>query len=171
MAALVISKLSDVGVMKVTVAELLYCRRSSRKELEAIKTTNPEEFDENATYKSDEIKKGTTIIEGYCTAEVTAVGDSTESGGVYKSLNEGSEVKVGWLLKDASNNRIIAKFNSEDEANDALEEFLEKHEDADVVVEQPLIDRMRVRQSRRSLKKRRISQTTTRYVRRSSGTD
>lgn len=114
-------------------------------ELQATKTTDPERFDKNATYKSNEIKKGTTIIEGYCTAEVKLVGDSTESGEVYRSLNEGNEVKVGWLLKDKTNNTIIDKFNTEDEANDALEEYLGEHEDANVVVEQPLIDRMRVR--------------------------
>lgn len=113
-------------------------------ELQATKTTNPEQFDSNATYKSNEIKKGTTIIEGYCTAEVKSVGDKTESGEVYRSLNEGNEVKVGWLLKDKTNNTVIDKFNTEDEANDALEEYLGEHEDADVVVEQPLIDRMRV---------------------------
>ena len=113
-------------------------------ELQATKTTNPEQFDSNATYKSNEIKKGTTVIEGYCTAEVKSVGDKTESGEVYRSLNEGNEVKVGWLLKDKTNNTIIDKFNTEDDANDALEEYLGEHEDADVVVEQPLIDRMRV---------------------------
>ncbi len=113
-------------------------------ELQATKTTNPELFDSNATYKSNEIKKGTTVIEGNCTAEVKSVGDKTESGEVYRSLNEGNEVKVGWLLKDKTNNTIIDKFNTEDDANEALEKYLEKHEDADVVVEQPLIDRMRV---------------------------
>ena len=113
-------------------------------ELQATKTTNPEQFDSNATYKSNEIKKGTTVIEGNCTAEVKSVGDKTESGEVYRSLNEGNEVKVGWLLKDKTNNTIIDKFNTEDDANEALEKYLEKHEDADVVVEQPLIDRMRV---------------------------
>lgn len=113
-------------------------------ELQAAKTTNPEQFDSNATYKSNEIKKGTTVIEGNCTAEVKCVGDKTESGEVYRSLNEGNEVKVGWLLKDKTNNTIIDKFNTEDDANDALEEYLGEHEDADVVVEQPLIDRMRV---------------------------
>ena len=113
-------------------------------ELQAAKTINPEQFDSNATYKSNEIKKGTTVIEGNCTAEVKSVGDKTESGEVYRSLNEGNEVKVGWLLKDKTNNTIIDKFNTEDDANDALEEYLSKHEDADVVVEQPLIDRMRV---------------------------
>ena len=113
-------------------------------ELQAAKTTNPEQFDSNATYKSNEIKKGTTVIEGNCTAEVKCVGDKTESGEVYRSLNEGNEVKVGWLLKDKTNNTIIDKFNTEDDANDALEEYIGEHEDADVVVEQPLIDRMRV---------------------------
>ena len=114
-------------------------------ELQAIKTTNPERFDSSATYKSNEIKKGTTIIEGFCTAEVKKVGDATESGEVYRSLNEGDEVKVGWLLKDKSTETVIGKYNTEDDANDALEEFLGDHEDADAVVEQPLIDRMRVR--------------------------
>lgn len=114
-------------------------------ELQATKTTNPERYDANATYKSNEIKKGTTIIEGFCTAEIKKVGDATESGEVYRSLNEGDEVKVGWLLKDKSNDSIIGKYNTEDDANDALEEYLGEHEDADVVVEQPLIDRMRVR--------------------------
>ena len=113
-------------------------------ELQATKTTNPERFDVNATYKSNEIKKGTTIIEGFCTAEVKKVGDATESGEVYRSLNEGDEVKVGWLLKDKSTEAIIGKYNTEDDANDALEEYVGEHEDADVVVEQPLIDRMRV---------------------------
>ena len=114
-------------------------------ELQATKTTVEERFDNNATYKSNEIKKGTTIIEGFCTAVVEKVGDATESGEVYRSLNEGHSVKVGWLLKDKSNNEIIGKYDSEDDANDALEDYQAEHEDADVVVEQPLIDRMRVR--------------------------
>ena len=114
-------------------------------ELQANKTTDPLHFDANATYKSNEIKKGTTIIEGFCTSEVKKVGDATESGFVYQSLNEGNEVKVGWLLKDNSTGEVIGKYNTEDEANDALEEYQGEHEDADVVVEQPLIDRMRVR--------------------------
>jgi len=110
------------------------------------KTTDPNDFDENATYKSNHIKKGTTIIEGTCTAKVTKVGDSTESGKVYRSLYEGEDVKVGWLLIDKTNNRVIDSFKSEDDANDSLEEYLEEHEDADVEVKQPLLDRMRVRE-------------------------
>ena len=110
------------------------------------KTTDPNDFDENATYKSNHIKKGTTIIEGTCTAKVTKVGDSTESGKVYRSLYEGEDVKVGWLLIDKTNNSVIDSFKSEDDANDSLEEYLEEHEDADVEVKQPLLDRMRVRE-------------------------
>ncbi len=114
-------------------------------ELQASKTTDPAAFDDDATYKSNEIKKGTNIIEGYCIAQVEQVWDSTESGKVYRSLSEGEEVKVGWLLTDKSSNKVLGSYNSEDEANDALEEYLGEHEDADVVVEQPLVDRMRVR--------------------------
>ena len=110
------------------------------------KTTDPSDFDENATYKSNHIKKGTTIIEGTCVAKVTKVGDSTESGKVYRSLYEGEDVKVGWLLIDKTNNKVIDSFKTEGDANDSLEEYLEEHEDADVEVKQPLIDRMRVRE-------------------------
>lgn len=113
-------------------------------EPQATKTTNPDEFDKNAIYMSNEIKKGTNVIEGYCVAKVTAVGDATESGKIYQDLNNGNEVKVGWLVKDKTTNEIVGKYNTEDDANDALEEYLGEHEDADAVVEQPLIDRMRV---------------------------
>ena len=113
-------------------------------EPQATKTTNPEEFDEDGAYPSNEIMKGTNVIEGYCTSKVTKVGDATESGEIYRQLTEGNEVKVGWFLKDRTTGENIGKYASEDDANDALEEYLEEHEDADVFVEQPLVDRMRV---------------------------
>ena len=46
------------------------------------KTTNIEAFKSDATYPSDMIYRGTTIVDGHCTAEVSAVGDSTEFGKV-----------------------------------------------------------------------------------------
>lgn len=113
-------------------------------ELMTIKTIDPNQFDKEATYKPNEIKKGTSIIEGYCTAVVEKVGDATESGHVYHSLYEGNEVKVGWLLKDKTTGTILDTFHSEKDANEALDAYLSNHDDADVVVEQPLIDRMRV---------------------------
>ena len=60
-------------------------------EQQAEKTTNPADFDKEATYPSNHIMKGTTIIEGYCTARVLQVGDASESGRVFKAaqVNEG----------------------------------------------------------------------------------
>lgn len=110
----------------------------------AAKSLDPD-AEPDATYKANEIKKGTNVIEGYCTAEVTQVGMNTDCGEVYKSLNEGDEITVGWFVKDNTTGEIVGKYSTEDDANDALEEYQGEHEDNDVVVEQPLIDRMRVR--------------------------
>ncbi len=54
-------------------------------ELQVYKTTNPDEFDKEATYPSNQIMKGTIILEGYCTAKVLKVGDATESGKVFEA--------------------------------------------------------------------------------------
>jgi len=113
-------------------------------ELQATKTLDANAYPD-ATYRANEIKKGTNIIEGYCTAEVTQVGMGTECGEVYKSLNEGEEITVGWFVKNNTTGELVGKYSTEDDANDALEEYQGEHEDDDVVVEQPLIDRMRVR--------------------------
>ena len=71
-------------------------------ELQADKTTDPEKFDKNATYPSDRIMKGTTIIEGYCTAEVEKVGDKTESGKVFEAaqVDEGDPTPLSEKLDD-----------------------------------------------------------------------
>lgn len=55
------------------------------------KTTNEANFDKEATYPSNHIMKGTTLLEGYCTAQVFAVGDSTACGKVF----EAAQVKEG----------------------------------------------------------------------------
>lgn len=54
-------------------------------ELQICKTVNPDEFDKEATYPSNQIMKGTIILEGYCTAKVLKVGDATESGKVFEA--------------------------------------------------------------------------------------
>lgn len=54
-------------------------------ELQVYKTTNTEEFDKESTYPSNQIMKGTIILEGYCTAKVLKVGDATESGKVFEA--------------------------------------------------------------------------------------
>lgn len=55
------------------------------------KTIREEDFDKEATYPSNHIMKGTTILEGYCTAEVFAVGDATACGKVF----EAAQVREG----------------------------------------------------------------------------
>ncbi len=67
------------------------------------KTINPSEFDKDATYPSNHIMKGCTVIEGYCTAKVFAVGDSTACGKVFEAaqVQEGDPTplseKLDWL--------------------------------------------------------------------------
>ncbi|MBQ5549555.1 MAG: HAD-IC family P-type ATPase, partial [Bacteroidales bacterium] len=69
-------------------------------ELQANKTTDPAKFDKEATYPPDQIMKGTTIIEGYCTAKVLKVGDKTESGKVFQAaqVDEGDPTPLSEKL-------------------------------------------------------------------------
>lgn len=53
------------------------------------KTTVENDFDKDATYPSDRVMKGTTVIDGHGIIEVLAVGDATEYGKVY----EGSQIE------------------------------------------------------------------------------
>ncbi|MBR4441459.1 MAG: calcium-translocating P-type ATPase, PMCA-type [Bacteroidales bacterium] len=81
-------------------------------ELQAYKTTDPAKFDKEATYPSDEVLKGTTIIEGYCTAEVIKVGDSTESGKVFKSaqVDEGDPTPLSEKLDELADKITKASY-------------------------------------------------------------
>ncbi|MDR3329295.1 MAG: calcium-translocating P-type ATPase, PMCA-type [Prevotellaceae bacterium] len=54
----------------------------------ASKTTNPQAFGHEATYRPDEVLRGTTVVDGHGVMEVLAVGDATEYGKVY----EGSQI-------------------------------------------------------------------------------
>ncbi len=51
-------------------------------ELSAAKTTDPQHFHKEATYPSNRLMKGSTVIEGYGKMCVTEVGDATEFGKV-----------------------------------------------------------------------------------------
>ena len=64
------------------------------------KTTDPEKFDKDATYPSNEIMKGTILVEGYCTAQVLRVGDATESGKVFVAaqVSEGDPTPLSQKL-------------------------------------------------------------------------
>ena len=72
-------------------AELLECMNLSMNEssltgeLQCAKTTNPANFDKDATYPSNHIMKGCTVLEGDCVAKVFAVGDATACGKVFEA--------------------------------------------------------------------------------------
>lgn len=54
------------------------------------KSTNSAEFDHEATYPSNRVYRGTTVVEGHCSFVVTDVGDSTEFGKVAEKSAEKS---------------------------------------------------------------------------------
>lgn len=72
-------------------AELLDClnlnmnESSLTGEPQCAKTTKSEEFDKDATYASNQIMKGCTVMEGDCVAKVFAVGDATACGKVFEA--------------------------------------------------------------------------------------
>lgn len=69
-------------------------------ELQANKTTDSRQFDADATYPSNHILKGTTVIEGYCVAKVLKVGDATECGKVFEAaqVDEGDPTPLSEKL-------------------------------------------------------------------------
>lgn len=60
-------------------------------ELMVNKTINEELFDEEATYPSNEVMRGTTVVDGHGIMKVERVGDSTEIGKVARQATEQSE--------------------------------------------------------------------------------
>ncbi|MBS4964953.1 MAG: cation-translocating P-type ATPase [Phocaeicola dorei] len=60
-------------------------------ELMVNKTINEELFDEETTYPSNEVMRGTTVVDGHGIMKVERVGDSTEIGKVARQATEQSE--------------------------------------------------------------------------------
>lgn len=54
------------------------------------KTTVEADFKKEATYPSNELLRGTTVVEGNCTARIVRVGDATEFGKVARQATERS---------------------------------------------------------------------------------
>ena len=52
------------------------------------KTTNPDEFEDGVTYPSNEVLRGTKVINGHGVLKVTKVGDTTEFGKVAEKSTE-----------------------------------------------------------------------------------
>lgn len=69
------------------------------------KTTDHAQFDPKATYPSNRVLRGTKVMEGHALMQVTAVGDATENGKVYKAAQIDNSVKtplgeqLDWLGK------------------------------------------------------------------------
>lgn len=70
------------------------------------KTTVEEDFDAAATYPSNVVLRGTTVIDGHGTMEVTTVGDTTEFGKVAREATVKSEEETP-LNKQL---KVLAKF-------------------------------------------------------------
>lgn len=70
------------------------------------KTTDPARFDDASTYPSNEVFRGTTVVDGHGIMEVTAVGDATEFGKVARKATElsGEETPLNRQLG------VLAKF-------------------------------------------------------------
>lgn len=60
-------------------------------ELMVEKTTNPDDFDTDATYASNLVMRGTTVTDGHGVMRVVRVGDATEIGKVARQSTEASE--------------------------------------------------------------------------------
>ena len=58
------------------------------------KTTDPEQFDPEATFSSDHAMRGTKVMEGHGVMEVFAVGDYTENGKVFEAAQIDDSVKT-----------------------------------------------------------------------------
>lgn len=58
------------------------------------KTTNESEFDEEATYPSNEVFRGTTVLDGHGIMKVKAVGSKTQSGESDEKAQEDNEVET-----------------------------------------------------------------------------
>lgn len=58
------------------------------------KTTDPTHFDNEATFPSDHVLRGTRVIEGHGIMKVLAVGDSTENGKVFTAAQIDNSVKT-----------------------------------------------------------------------------
>lgn len=58
------------------------------------KTTHENDFDKEATYPSNQVYKGTTVVDGHGMIEITSVGDATEYGKVYEGSQIDTEVET-----------------------------------------------------------------------------
>lgn len=59
-----------------------------------VKTLNEEDFDEEATYPSNYICRGTTVLDGHCVYRIDKVGDATEYGRVFEGAQMDDSIET-----------------------------------------------------------------------------
>ncbi len=92
-------------------AEVLSCMNLTMNESsltgepQCAKTTDPAHFDKDATYPSNHVMKGCTVMEGDCVARVFAVGDATACGKVFEAaqVKDGEATPLGEKLDELAN--------------------------------------------------------------------
>lgn len=72
------------------------------------KTTEEEHFKKNATYPSNYLLRGTTVLEGNCEMRVMKVGDKTEFGNVTRLATKKSEEKTPLTIQLDKLARVIS---------------------------------------------------------------
>lgn len=72
------------------------------------KTTDEKYFDADATFPSDEVLRGTKVMEGHGVMKVTAVGDATENGRVLEATHIDDSVKTPLSLQLDRLGRLIS---------------------------------------------------------------
>lgn len=60
----------------------------------AVKSTDPAQFDPEATFPTNHVLRGTKVMEGHGVMRVTAVGDATENGKVFEAAQIDDSVKT-----------------------------------------------------------------------------
>lgn len=78
-------------------------------ETQTDKTTDPARFDKEATYPSDRVMRGTTVIEGHGVMEVSAVGDATEFGHVARQASVESDEETPLNLQLQKLSKLIGR--------------------------------------------------------------
>lgn len=80
-------------------------------ELTCPKSINEEDFDDNATFPTNHVMRGTKVLEGHGIFEVTAVGDNTENGKVFEAAQIDNSIKTPLNEQLEGLSRIISKMS------------------------------------------------------------
>ncbi len=77
----------------------------------AHKSTDPSQFDPEATFPTNHVMRGTKVMEGHGIARVTAVGDNTENGKVFEAAQIDDNVKTPLTEQLDRLGKLTARFS------------------------------------------------------------